>query len=134
MRVGSKIFLVLAGLLAATAVQAVDVYRWKDDRGRTVYSDTPPVGRAFTKIALQPGGGGIAVPDASAPAEKPPLDAAVINAKAKEQNKRIMEVNCRTAKENLTMVSKPLPPGAKSTPAREDGIRRAQEDVKTWCQ
>lgn len=38
--------------------QSVDyapaVYRWKDERGRTQISDTPPVGRDFETVRIDP--------------------------------------------------------------------------------
>ncbi|SCK21962.1 DUF4124 domain-containing protein [Vogesella sp. LIG4] len=132
MGMGNRLLL-LACLLAAAGAQAVDVYRWKDAKGHMVYSDTPPPGRSATKLILQAGAPPVAA-DASAPAGKPPMDGQAINAKAKEQNKRIMDTNCRTARENLGMVNKPLPPGAAPSASRDESIRRAQEDVKTWCQ
>lgn len=128
-------WLLLAGLLAAGEAQATDVYRWVDANGRTVFSDTPPPGRRSSKLVLQPGG---IVPgqDASAPAgdAKPPLDSKALAAKAQEQNRRMMAANCKTAKDNLALLTKPPVPGRPVEAGKSEAIRRAQEDVKTWCQ
>ncbi|MFC3533645.1 DUF4124 domain-containing protein [Vogesella facilis] len=125
--------MLLAGLLAAGVAEAADVYRWVDANGRTVFSDTPPPGRRSSKLTLQPGGI-VPAPEASAPDGKAPLDAKALAAKAQEQNRRMMAANCKTAKENLALMSKPPVPGRAPDAGKAEAIRRAQDDVKTWCQ
>jgi hypothetical protein len=46
-----RLSLAVAALLVATTVNA-QVYEWKDEKGKTVYSDMPPVGatRPYQKI------------------------------------------------------------------------------------
>ena len=51
----------LVALLAATAVNA-QVYQWKDDKGKTHYSDKPPVGAPVVQRPIE-----------SAPTTSPPV-------------------------------------------------------------
>jgi len=52
---GKRLLIVL--LLFVGAVMAEGVYKWVDERGRTVYSDTPPAGKSARQIEVpaQPG-------------------------------------------------------------------------------
>ena len=52
---GRRLLIML--LLVAGAAMATDVYKWVDERGRTVYSDKPPPGKAAREIEVpaQPG-------------------------------------------------------------------------------
>lgn len=152
-----KIWGVMAGVMLAMPVMAGDmVYRWVDDRGKVVYSDVPPPGgRKVTRLSVSPSNGGVVrVPDlprgavapppapvqitpekplASAPAGSIADDVKALNAKIADQNNRIRAENCKTVKTYLAMLERPVAPGTRVDPNREQSLAKARQDVTTWC-
>jgi hypothetical protein len=63
-----RLSLAVAALLAATAVNA-QIYEWKDENGKTVYSDMPPVGAARSVQKIETG-----APATNAPSQKTAAD------------------------------------------------------------
>lgn len=106
------------GLLMATGVQA-EVYRWVDENGVTVYSQTPPPSGPAEKMRPPP-------PPAGRPDQeqrslntqmqrledyREDQELAAAKAEKEAKIKRIMEENCRRATsnlENLTVVRQRL--------------------------
>lgn len=126
----------LLALLGSSAASA-EVYVWKDEAGKTVYSDQPPASVNARRMNTR------APAPASAPAKESKKasgkDAGGENAKIVEANAKIREQNCQNARNQLASVqtnSRIRMPGsnALATDAqRNELITQAQANVQTWC-
>lgn len=82
----------LLGLVAASAAQAGEVYKWTDDKGVVHYTDAPPEGRDFEKKKTA------APPPATAPqAEADAAEPAAAPAPAQGS----AQANCEAARRNV---------------------------------
>lgn len=134
----------LLALLASSAASAA-VYVWKDEAGKTVYSDQPPphVNARRLNTPAQPA-------PASAPAKEvkkaggKDVDSenakvSAENAKIAAANAKIREQNCKGARDQLASLQQNgriRMPGsnALATDAqRNELIAQAQSNVQTWC-
>ncbi|BBH14202.1 DUF4124 domain-containing protein [Chromobacterium haemolyticum] len=135
----------LLALLGSSAASA-EVYVWKDEAGKTVYSDQPPPSANARRMNTR------APSPASAPAPAKESKKAMgkdasgenakiaaENAKVAEANAKIREQNCQNARNQLASVqtnSRIRMPGsnALATDAqRNELIAQAQANVQTWC-
>ena len=89
----------ILGLVAASAVQAAAVYKWKDDKGVVHYTDAPPEGRDFERMkSAAPDPAAAAVPaDDAAPEAGAEADPAA----APEPRQGSPEANCASARRNI---------------------------------
>lgn len=125
-----------------TGVAHAEVYQWKDASGRTVYSDRPQPGTHAQRMNIRHTAPATAA-SAPAPAAKPadPKAASVeaANAKIREANQKVREQNCKTARANLASlqthgrIAMPGSNGLATDAQRVDMIKRAQQDVQSWC-
>ncbi len=76
----TALLVVVCTALVATPVAAQSVYQWKDAKGVTHYSDSPPAGNAYTNRQIRQNG------DASAP---------------EAEDKPAVSSNCEIARSNL---------------------------------
>ena len=134
----------LLALLASSAAGAA-VYVWKDEAGKTVYSDQPPPSVNARRMNTR------APAPASAPAKEAKKatggkdvdseNARVVaeNAKISEANAKIRDQNCKGARDQLASLQQNgriRMPGsnALATDAqRNELIAQAQSNVQTWC-
>ncbi|MCL6262133.1 DUF4124 domain-containing protein [Craterilacuibacter sp. RT1T] len=123
-------------LAAGSLSAAAEVYKWKDASGRTVYSDRPPVGAPAQKLDVRTG---VAVArEASAPAVGQAVvpsaasgaslqqEAAQLNKKVEDYNRRMRADNCSRAKTNLERAEA-------AKPRSEAILSTARKDMKEWC-
>lgn len=135
----------LIGLLSTiSTVQAGDTYKWKDDKGQVVYTDTPPHDRPFEVIKQRKY-------DTSAPAEtakptsttgKPETTTPTGNSKAPQTETERKQANCDIAKRNqktLTEVTRIriTENGEErmlSDEERAAKIKAVEKDLQYWCE
>ena len=117
--------------LAQTAV--AQVYRWTDDEGRTVVSDTPPPGKQKVQKVTKGNGNG-ANPEASA---QPSAQALSKDKKSSEQPPKVTlqaappdAASCRLAQQSLQTLESGVPmvtKGPDGQQSRLDDAGRAKE-------
>ncbi|MGR2682160.1 DUF4124 domain-containing protein [Chromobacterium haemolyticum] len=133
----------LLALLGSAAASA-EVYVWKDEAGKTVYSDQPPPSvnarRMNTRVpapASAPVKESKKAADKDASGENARI--AAENAKVAEANAKIREQNCQNARTQLATVqtnSRIRMPGSNalaSDAQRNELIAQAQANVQIWC-
>lgn len=82
----------ILGLVAASAAQAGEVYKWTDDKGVVHYTDAPPEGRDFEKKKAV----------APAPATAPQAESeAEPKAEAAPARQGSAQANCEAARRNV---------------------------------
>jgi hypothetical protein len=130
-------FLLCSVVLATAALSAgADVYKWKDASGRTVYSDRPPLGGQAQKLDVRTG---IAVArEASAPAVGKPVAPAAASAENLQQeaaqlNKKVEDYNRRIRDDNCTRTKAALERAESAKPRSEAVVATARKDMKEWC-
>lgn len=121
-------------LLVCVGAANAEVYKWKDSRGRWVFSDRPPAGASAEPLKMATP---LAAParDASAPAaaKAAPAGAPITaedvvarNRKIEEENNRLRDSNCAVARSNLRVLEsvRKADPGA---------LASARQTVQEWC-
>ncbi len=128
------------GLLSViSTVQAGDTYKWKDDKGQVVYTDTPPRDRPFEVIKQRK----YDTSEAAKPAvaESKPQTNAPANTKAPQNEAERKQSNCDIAKRNqktLTEVTRIriTENGQErmlSDEERAAKIKAVEKDIQYWC-
>jgi len=129
----SKTFRLLPGLVAglslllATPAFAAKVYQWKDEKGVTHYSDSPPPGQDIKGRNLADKGG------TAAPSEQPTAKPVAANA------------NCTNARSNLTVLQgggdvgidenkDGKPDRSLNQSERANRTALAEAQIKTYCE
>ena len=129
-------------ITSVSVVQAGDTYKWKDDKGQVVYTDTPPRDRPFEVIKQRKY-------DASAPTETPKPASSSKNEsaasspsnKAPQNEAERKQSNCDIAKRNqktLTEVTRIriTENGEErmlSDEERAAKIKAVEKDIQYWC-
>jgi Domain of unknown function (DUF4124) len=123
----------IAAMLFAPFAAGAQVYRWVDDEGRTIVSDSPPPakyraqritkGDAQAKPAASPGASAEKAPGNGKPGEVPPK--VVV-----QQTTQPDPALCRQAQQNLQLLESNVPlttAGADGQPTVMDETSRARE-------
>ncbi len=117
-------------LVAALPATAGEVYRWKDAKGVTHYSDAPPKDSAYKKSTVNAG-----TPQAGqAPAAE----------KAEKAEKAADSPQCTASRQNLERLKSNAPVGLDanndgkpdaelSADQRADQVQLAEAGIKAWC-
>lgn len=132
--------------LIGSSVASATMYRWVNEEGVTVYSQTPPPAEIETQeiappppppTAPEPADAG-SEPATFEPATAPAGTAAEQRKEAEERTRR----NCENSKKNLAILQSrdtrtvTLPDGTSQTlnaDAREEMIRKAEAQVQEFC-
>lgn len=133
----------LLALLGSSAASA-EVYVWKDEAGKTVYSDQPPPSANARRMNTRaPAPASAPVKESKKAADKDASGEnariAAENAKVAEANAKIREQNCQNARTQLATVqtnSRIRMPGSNalaSDAQRNELIAQAQANVQIWC-
>jgi hypothetical protein len=97
--------IVLAFLALLPLAAAAEMYKWVDEKGRTVYSETPPPDGKGTKVDIKPSGPA----SAAAPTDwrQKELDARQtrIQKEQQENNQKAVEQNAAAARKNSCVES-----------------------------
>jgi hypothetical protein len=139
----SSILLVVAiGLLAwASAMAADPVYKWKDAKGQSHYSQSPPQGQKYEIISPL----GESTPSPSTPGTYTSQAAAAVPEKpaAPHPNLAMRLKNCETARSNVAALTNnptaPIDTSGAGKPApvtpevRTAELNRAKQQVSQYC-
>ncbi|PLY16394.1 MAG: hypothetical protein C0631_03890 [Sedimenticola sp.] len=141
----------LATLFLATQAEA-KMYRWVDESGTTVYSQTPPIDGNASEVTVTPAPSSAPAapqtpePQQSAAPEEATPEAAVDDeaemARKKAASDKIKAESCAAAKHNLSVYQNAgnklikTPEGLYerlTDEQREERIKQAEENVKEFC-
>ena len=145
-----SIALTTATLLLMLSNAEAGMYRWVDDNGVTVYSQTPPASGNATEVKVQTGTPTPAAAPAAAAQptttdQKADQTAAAPSGPTKEElaeSEKIRKENCEAARHNLDIYQNlgrkmiKTPDGLYKRPNEEERqamIKEAQEAIKEFC-